>query len=222
MGSLRARIHWINEREAVVATSNNLCRFDYMEGKILGCSQIDNSEIGNGRGDITEDGQAIVILPSIGKGTMLIETKTVDIRTGAVKTQKSQQRDEIRTGQSGLVPDGKHFYVSNPDMLIYDRKTLELVNNTRFKGYDIGKVSFSGDERRYALVTGKFLTAENSVRTRDSKFQGIIRIQDTMSGKTLYAFPASTSGVEVRLLPDGKRLLAINGDGKLELWNLPD
>jgi WD40 repeat protein len=216
MGRLRARIHWINDREAVVATWNNLCRFDYMEGKILGCSQIDNSELGNGRGELTEDGQAIFIPPSIGKGTMRIETQTVDVRTCAVKTQKPEQRETIQANAAGLVPDGKHFYVSNPDMNIYDRKTLELVNRKLFKGYRIDKASFSDDGRRYAVT----LYASDPAPGRDSKTQCIIRIIETMSGKTLFAI--STGPAAVKLPADGKRLLATRSNGNLEIWNLPD
>jgi WD40 repeat protein len=222
LGRLSARIHWIDAREAVVATWNDLCRFDYMEGKRLGCLWLDNSDLGNGRGVITEDGQSIFLSPFIGKGTARIETQTIDVRTGAVSTQKSDQGGDIAASRAGLVPDGKHFYVSNPDMHIYDRKTLEQVNTKLIKGYDIREVSFSGDGRRYAVLASQFLPAEDIARQRDSKFQSIIRIHETLSGKTLFAFPALPGGAGVQLSPDGKRLLVINFNGALELWNLPD
>ena len=122
---------------------------------------------------------------------------------------------------SGLVPGGKHFYVADPNVYIFDRRTCRRVAERIFKGTDLLGLSFSGDGSRYAVVTGARVYVTRRLGRLDPGTRSIVRVHDTLSGRTLFAFPASTRWASVKLSPDGRRLAVINDDGTIELHHLP-
>lgn len=224
LGRFRTKIHWINNHEALVATWNYLCRFDYLTGKIIKKLKIDSTELGNGMGDITEDGKKLFLSDrSGGKFTTRdISVWYIDPDSGKEST-KIEAKQEIRGGYNakGLVPGGKYFYYADPDMYILSRKTGKLVAYKDFVDSDLLKVSFSSDGSKYSVVTGarKFV---DDVGIWDSKAKSLIRVHDTLSGKMLFAcrspvrFPKA-----LKFSPDGKRLL-IAGEDFFEIWPITE
>jgi WD40 repeat protein len=52
--------------------------------------------------------------------------------------------------------------------------------------------------------------------------QSLVRLHDTLTGRTVFAFPAESRCVEVRFAPDGKSLALTNDEGTVSIWQLPD
>ena len=111
--------------------------------------------------------------------------------------------------------------MADPNLYIYDRKSLKRVAAKKLDGVDILSLSFSGDGSRYALVSGGRIFIEDVLKWYDPKTQSIVRIHDTPSGKTLLAFAASTRWAHLKFSPDGRRLAVVNNDGTIEVWTLP-
>jgi WD40 repeat protein len=213
LGTFRTRIHWIDGREALVATDRGLCRFNYQEGKVLSKLSVKDSGLLNGWGELTEDGRSIYFAGGGFKGQIQVAIATMDVATGKTTYKKPHEwtNEFVWADCAGLVPGGKYFYYANPNVYIYDRQTLGQVAKKELVGACVLSHSFSGDGRRYALVT----------RSYDPKTQCIVRIHDTLSGKTLFAFPGSTCWAKVKLSADGNRVAIVNGDGRIEVWALP-
>jgi WD40 repeat protein len=139
MGRFRTSIHWIDGRYAVVATWTRLSVFDYLEGKIVKETVIDRTDLGNGMGSLQEDGKGIYIIDG---GAMM---DTVKARIVTVPSAEAKELGEFRlphfTGHTrGLVPGGKFFYVGGPDLYIFDRTTLKLVSEKRFRDPNGGEL----------------------------------------------------------------------------------
>jgi hypothetical protein len=222
MGRFRTAIHWLNDHEALVATETRLCRFDYMKGVVVKEISIDHTGLGSGLGELTEDGQSILIIEGGGRMPHL-ELESVDIRTGE-STETGEGRLPRFTGNArGLIPGGKFFYIGDPGMYIFGRATLELIAQKEFRDLDLLQISFSPDGRRFAVVTGGRIFIDDELRKWDPETKSIVRVHDTATMRTLYAFPASTRWVsELVFSPDGTHLALANGDGSLEVWGLPD
>ncbi len=203
----RTRIHWIDDREALVAHDDGLCRFNYRQGKVL--STLTTEDVQRYGGDITEDGRSIFNL----NGEM------IDVATGKMTKRVTAQ---IRRGYIyGLVPGGKHVYFADPSEYTYDQNALDQLYKKIRLTTDVFSYSFSGDGRRIALATGEGIYVDSNLVFHDPKTQSIVRIHDSLSGETLFAFPSSTRFISVKLSPDGKRVAVVNDDGTIEIWPLP-
>jgi DNA-binding beta-propeller fold protein YncE len=123
---------------------------------------------------------------------------------------------------SGLVPGGKYFYVADPGMQIFDRSTLEPVAESQLKGKDLLSVEFAPDGSRYAAITGARIFVRDILEHYDPGTQSIVRVHETRTGKTLFAFPSTTRWARVGFTSDGEGLVVTNDDDTLEIWRLPD
>ena len=82
--------------------------------------------------------------------------------------------------------------------------------------------SLHGPALAAAVVTGGRIFVDNSLRQWDPKTNSIVRIHETLSGKTLLAFPAPARWLRaLRFSPDGKSLLVAD-EGALEVWPMPE
>lgn len=208
-------VQWIDDHQAVVVGQRQLCRFDYRKGKVLETIKLDDKW--RGLGELTEDGRSLFDL-RVNRRAAVVAPTILDIATGKITSRKPENPERVRVGTSGLVPGGKYFYLADPNVYIYDRRTLKQVSKKVLERIDILSLSFLGDGRRYALVSGGRIYIEDLFKP---KTQSIIRIHDTLSGKTLLAFPASSRWARVKFSPDGKRLAVVNDDDTIEVWTLP-
>jgi WD40 repeat protein len=183
--------------------------------------KFENNGLLNGMGELSDDRRSIVLFTGGGKLDTNLETEVVDLATGKITKQERKETNRIKAGHVGLVPGGKYLYALDPNVDIFDRKTLTRISTKMLAGTDILSHSFSEDGGRYALVTGGRIFISEQFRQYDPETQSIVRVHNTVTGKTLFAFPASTRWVHVKLSPDGNRLAVVNDDGTIEVWKLP-
>jgi WD40 repeat protein len=221
-----AWMFWIDDNEAAMVEhsldkgKSQIRRFDYRTGKILSTTKMDDDWYG--AGELSEDGRSVFAfeIESEGRATWAAPD-ILSLSTGKVTKPARDHSDRARVHRAGLVPGGKYFYLADPHLYIYDRKTMKQVAKEMFDGVDLLGLTFSGDGSRNAIVSGGRIFVEDLFKWYDPKTQSIVRIHETLSGKTLLAFPASTRWARVRFSPDGKRLAVINDDGTIEVWMLP-
>jgi WD40 repeat protein len=220
VGHFNTHVYWIDDREALVETEQGFCRFNYQEGKVLGKLKLEGFRSQQG-GELTEDGRSICFFNFMGKSqAAVVAMVMMDVATGKITTKQHDkwQNEVVSANCAGLVPGGKYCYFADPSVYIYDRQTLTQVSKMELVGTRMLSHSFSGDGRRYALVTR---SDADAYQLRDPKIQTIVRIHETLTGKTLFAFPASTRWASVKLSGDGNRMAIVNDDGTTEVWTLP-
>ncbi|MBT3202095.1 MAG: WD40 repeat domain-containing protein [Phycisphaerales bacterium] len=217
-------VRWRARNQIDVTDQNMWRRIDYRTGKVLVRRDRDtrsDSDLYNGRGYLTENGKQIFLWNRTGGrgSTRWIEVWTIDAETGKA-SEKVEIEQIIRGGynDSGLVPGGKYFYCADPDMYILNRKTGKLVSHRSFGDTDILKVSFSPNGDRYAMVRGGRIFVDASLRIWDPETTSMVSIHETLTGKTLQAFPAPDRWVgALRFSPDGKKLL-VSCKNIVEIW----
>jgi WD40 repeat protein len=216
-------VHWLNDREVFVLAGDELCQFDVPTGKVLARRKL-AKELARGLapiGSLTETGKDFfAINGGIPNRHPRVWIERVDAQSG--KRQRVGKLELSRpTGRtSGLVPGGKLFYIGDPGLYLFDRKTLRPVVSLPFRGTDALSLHFTADGSRFCVVTGGLIHVDRNLRRWDPGTQSVVRIHDTQTGRTLGAFPASTRWVSVKFSPDGKQLAVINDDGTFELWGL--
>jgi WD40 repeat protein len=212
------RIVWIDDNEALCITGDNIIRFDYRKGKVVkewtGTSD-------RGAAYLSEDGKILYFLDGNAKYTQL-EGHTLDLATGKFDDIGRVQMKHFTGNRHGLVPDGKHFYISDPDLYLLDRKTLKVEVEKHFRKTDMLGLTFNADGSRYAVITGGAIHVDRNLNRLDSGAQSLIRVHETKTGKTLWAFSPSTRWVGVQFSPDGRKLAVENDDDTIELWTLPE
>ena len=220
------QVHWIADRELLISADGHWWRFDYIEGKVSASGEIscgEENELYNGCGEITKDGRSILYAGGDYRGGRL-EAIRADVET-MTSTQIGEivPRRHWPKGGFGLVPDGKHFYIGS---YIYDRQTLERVSFVDFGDERILAQAFSPDGSRYAVVIGTRIhvdfTDEGQLGFYDQQTKSIVRIHDTLTGRTLFTMPApSRFSNRMTFSPDGRRLAIAGADGRIEVWPLP-
>jgi WD40 repeat protein len=212
---------WLNESEVILYVGEQLLRLDLRQGKVVKEIKAERDSPGEGRYSralaLDETDYAwITANPRFGS----VEGWSVDILTGKARSLGKKDLPRLTGNRGGLVPGGRWFYVTDPDLYLLDRKTLEVTAEKHFRGVDLLDLVFSGDGGRYAVVTGGRIYVDRDLRRLDPQTQSLVRVHETAGGKTLAAFPAATRWARCRLSPDGKRLVVINDDDTLESWDL--
>lgn len=223
IGQWSTRVHWLDERQALVATRKKRCIFDYLTGKIVSEAGIEDSDLWNGRGDATEDGAGILVIQG-GLGDTQVRVKRVDAATGKARILAGAKLPRFTGNDRGLVPGGRYFYMASPGVYIFEREPVKLVSANHFGGRSfLGVIGFSSDGRRYAVSDWTAMSPSGGAASSEPKSRPLVRVHDTLTGSTLFAFAASSLSVRAgRFAPDGKRLVIANGDGTLEIWELPE
>jgi WD40 repeat protein len=222
MGRFGTKVHWIDDHQAVVATWTHICIFDYLTGKIVKDTKIDRSDLGNGMGELTEDGKSIYIIEGGGKGQW-VEARLIDIRTGQAKELGKQELASFTGNSRGLVPGGKYFFIGDPGLYIFDRASLSPVGHKDFRDTDLLHTAFASDGGRYATVAGGRIFIDEGLRQYDPKTQSVVRVGETLTGKTTWAVMAPTRWVrDLVFAPGGHRLAAVGDDGAIVVWDIKD
>jgi WD40 repeat protein len=206
---------WLNDREVFVLSGGELCHFDVTTGKVLA-----RRKFGPPGGNLSENGKHFFVIGGGIPRSPRVWVDRVDIQTGKSKRVGEFEVSRFTGNGRGLVPGGKLFYISDPGLYLFDRKTLRPVVSRPFRGTDSLSLAFTADGSRFCVVTGGRIYVDRNLRRWDPGTQSVVRIHDTQTGRTLGAFPASTRWVSVKFSPDGKQLAVINDDGTFELWGL--
>ncbi len=217
------RMFWLTDSEGLATCDGHWRRFDYRTGKALGGGEIDvekNNPLFNGCGDPIEDGTRVFFAHDAGKRTppwTAEETLLPGLerkRLGEIDTKGNPD------GPAGLVPGGKYFYIGTQ---IFDRKSLKRVAMTDIAHGRLSRISFNVDGSRYVAVSHQpHPWPEWPQRsTISEKTPGLVRVQETLSGRTLMAIPFPDPVDFSRLSSDGRQLAIAQSDGTIHVWPVP-
>jgi len=148
-----------------------------------------------------------------------VKVRQIDTQTGASKEAGTTQLPAFSGNKRGVIPGGKYFYIADPDMYVFDAQSTKLVSAKRFLNSDVLGLGFSGDGARYVVAQGSRKFLDDNLRVWDSKTSTTIRVMETVTGRTVAAFPAPTRWVRsVALSRDGKSVAVVGRMGFLEQW----
>jgi len=224
MGRFRTKIHWIDDHQAIVADWTHICIFDYLSGQIVKDTAIDNTELGNGMGELTEDGKSIVVVDGGGKQSF-VEVQSIDVQTGkATLIGKHELTIPFSGNEMGQVPGGKYLFVGDPGHYVLDRASLKPVAQKDVRGLDLLRIAFRPKGDRYAAVTGGRIFIDENLRQHDPGTQSVIRVQETLTGKEVWAVISPSRWIRDMVFdPTGTRLACVDHDGlRITLWDIPD
>ena len=229
------RTHWLNDQEVLctgyfiesgTGSRDQWWRFNYRTGQVLEEGPIDiktQNSLLNGRGELTEDGRHLFVIDGIGKGSWgTLRGEWIDTTTLA-----SQKLDEVKVdrepnGDFGLVPGGKYFHIGS---YIFDRQTLKLVAARDFPRHTLSKIVFSPDGRRYAAEIVKACGVDDWPGIDDwswyRKYPSLVRVHETLTGRTLLAFSPSAAVVRLAFSADGQHVATATDDGTIEVRDVP-
>jgi hypothetical protein len=220
------KLMWIGKDQLIILDDGHLYRVDYVAGKVVESTALDiekENDLWNGRALLSENGRELFSFDGGGKCPWL------DVSRRDIETRKQQKLGRIELGygcwcnQHGLVPGGKYFYFGDPGLFIHERENLRRVVAKEFKGMDLLNIAFNRDGTRYALVTGGRLFVDDDLKVYDSKPQSIVRVHETITGKTMFAFPSPTRWIRaISFSNNGKSLALVRDDGLIEIWPLPE
>ncbi len=209
--------YWMEDQRVVITAADRLYVIDYLTGKILQDTKLEQTNVGNGTA--TEDGKSLYTIRGGGKERTITAYLT-DLQTGRVTKVGEVMRPSFIGNSGGLIPGGKYFY-TGPGMCIIDRDTFELVAQKKWKGTDLLRTTFSNDGSKYATVTRRRVHDRDNSQPYDPMTQSTVRIQETLSGKTIWAALAPTRWCEDLVLShDGKRLGIVTDEGEIVVWSL--
>jgi WD40 repeat protein len=217
------RLFWLTDSEALATCDGHWRRFDYRTGKALGGGEIGidkNNPLFNGWGEPTEDGTRLFFARDGGKRTppwTAAETLLPGLelnKLGQIDTKGNPE------GPAGLVPGGKYFYIGTQ---IFDRKSLRRVAMRDIAPRRLTRISFNADGSRYvALVYRDRDSSEWPYRpTTSERTRGLVLVDETLSGRTLFAVPYLDSVEFSRLSLDGRQLAIAQSDGTIQVWPVP-
>jgi WD40 repeat protein len=217
------RFFWLKEPEAMFVSDGHFRRFNYLTGEVLTEGTVDinkNSALFNAFGEPTEDGTRLFDAHDGGKRTppwTADETLLPSLefrRLGVVDTIGNPE------GPFGLVPGGKYFYIAAQ---IFDRQSLKRVAFKDFADGSPSALSFNADGSRYVTVVTQRRNWNEWPRPSSvsEKRRALLRVQETLTGRTLLAVPLSKPVVLSRPAPDGRQVAVALSDGTIEVWPVP-
>jgi WD40 repeat protein len=217
------RFFWLKQPEAMFVFDGHFRRFNYLTGKVLAEGRVDiekNNALFNTQGEPTEDGTRLLDAHDGGKRTppwTADETLVPSLefrRLGIVDTIGNPD------GPFGLVPGGKYFYIASQ---IFDRQSLKRVAFKDFADGSPSALSFNADGSRYVTVVTPRREWNEWPRqpTVSEKRRALLRVQETLTGRTLLAVPLSKPVVLSRPAPDGRQVAVALSDGTIEVWPVP-
>jgi WD40 repeat protein len=217
------RFFWLKEPEGMLVFDGHFRRFNYLTGEVLAQGNVDidkNNALFNTRGEPTEDGTRLFDAHDGGKRTppwTADETLLPSLefkRLGTIDTIGNPD------GPFGLVPGGKYFYIASQ---IFDRQSLKRVAFKDFADCAPSELTFNADGSRYVtVVTPRRDWNEPTGSSSDSENkQARLRVQETMTGRTLLAVPLSQRVLLSHLAPDGRQAAVALSDGTIEIWPVP-
>jgi WD40 repeat protein len=217
------RVLWLKEPEALCLTDRMARRFNYLTGEMLGKHGNESSNQNasyNDADEVAEDGQTLYSIDGGYKiGRVSLERFNID--TGESTKVGEADLPHVTGNGRGLVPGGKYFFISDPGMYIYDRNNVKIVAQKKMKDWDFLHTTFSPQGNYYAIAAGARRIVGDNFTIYEPDVQTIIRVQETLTGKTVFVFPAHSRWVrDIKFSPDAKRLAVVTDDGFIEIWDL--
>jgi WD40 repeat protein len=219
------RVYWLNDQETLCTDINqHWWRFNYRTGQLLKDGRADIADwtsFVNGDAELTEDGRHLFFVHGAGKGTWgPLRSERIDIAKLTSEWSSEVKIERQPNGHFGLVPGGKFFHLGTH---IFDRQTLKLVSARDFPRDELTRIAFSADGRRYAVVIGKADVPDRwpGVDAWSTKHRFLVRVHETLTGKTLAAFSPSVPVWQMAFSGDGQRLATANDDGTIEVREIP-
>jgi WD40 repeat protein len=229
------RVYWLNDQEALctgyfiesgTGARDHWWRFNYRTGQVLKEGPIDihkGNALLNDRGELTEDGRHLLSVCGSGKGTWdTLSGESVDTATLASQKLGEVKVDREPNGAFGLVPGGKYFHIGS---YVFDRQTLKLVAARDFPCDTLGSIAFSPDGDRYAVVIEKTRGTDYwpgiGRWSSYAKYSTLVRVHETLTGRTLLACSPSAAAGRPAFSPDGRRVATANDDGTIEVRDVP-
>ncbi len=203
---------WLGEHKAVYSRGKKLFLLDCAAGKVLKELAWETSYQLSALARAPDGKSLYAYAHSTG---MISYCKAWSLPLKRGKAQELAQQDEGGL-DFGLVPGERYVYLASPKFRLLRRADLRVVTSRSFRGMDLRPLSFSGDGGRYAVTASG--ERGSALPLADRRITSVVRVHDTLSGKTLGAFPASPS--RLRLSPDGRQLVVVDGDNALALWDL--
>jgi WD40 repeat protein len=210
-------VRWYGERELVQIENKRIARYDALSGRRLGAVTTTVGPLllpaGTGR-FLAEDGRTLI---EIGGGLKIpsLAVRRIDVHTGRLLGERTTPLPRFTGNVRGLVADRKQLYIGAPGLYLYDRATLRATLARPLTRSEIFNVAFSLDGSRFALTM-----ARQTHDASDPRRASLVRVHDTASGQTRFAFAPRSATSRAQFIDD-RQLVVINDDGTLELWNLP-
>ncbi len=170
---------------------------------------------------LAEDGRTLFAPGTYGKGGREARVRRIDLSTGEAVSLPIPGVTRLRYRSFGLVPDGHSLCYSDPGVLVLDRGTLQTISRSPLRHISLGDLAFSGDGKRYVGAAKLKNHPEEVRKVCPAEARTLIRVHDTKTGRTLYAFPTPSYRPKVALDADGRRLVIVEDDGKLVVVTLP-
>jgi WD40 repeat protein len=229
------RVHWLNDQEVLCSgyfidsgtgARDHWWRFNYRTGQVLKEGAIDietQNAFLNGLGELTEDGRRLLVVHGQGKGSWgTLKGEWIDTITLMSQKFGEAKVDREPNGDFGLVPGGKHFHIGTH---VFDRQTLKLVAAKDFPRDRLGTMAFSPDGSRYAAAIVKMRAVDEWPGIDEwswyQRYPTLVRVQETLTGRTLLAFSPSAAVWRLAFSADGKRVATANDDGTIEVRDVP-
>jgi WD40 repeat protein len=228
------RVYWLNDQEVLCTgyfidrsgASDHWWRFNYRTGQILRDGRIHietQNSLLNGRGEVTEDGRHIFVVNGEGKGDWgPLQAEWIDTATLTSRRSGEARIERQPNGDFGLVPGGKYFHIGSH---VFDRQTLKLVAVRDFPRDTLGMIVFSPDGSRYAAAIVKTRSLDEWPGVDEwswhRKYSVVVRVHETLTGKTLLAFSPSAYVRKVAFSADAQRVATANDDGTIEVHQVP-
>jgi WD40 repeat protein len=218
------RLFWLSDSEALSTGDGRWRRFNYRTGRILDDGTIDidkNNSLWNGCGESTEDGSRLLFAHDGGKRTPPWVAEETVLPGLALRELGKVDTKGNPEGPFGLVPGGRYFHIGTQ---IFDRRSLKPVAAKEFARRRLGAVTFNADGSRYVAVVDKERDwSVGSYRFPISeKKPGLLRVQESLTGRTLLAIPYLNHIEFSALSPDGRSLAVAQSDGTIQVWPVPD
>jgi WD40 repeat protein len=218
------RLFWLNDSEAFAISSGRWRRFNYHTGKILSDGNLDidkNNSLYNCAGEPVENGKRLFSAHDGGKRTPPWKAEETVLPGFELKELGTIDTKGFPEGPFGLVPGDKYFHIGAQ---IFDLRSLKRVAAKEFFKRDVDQMTFSADGSRYcAVVSEKFDWNEWPHRVpRTFKMKRLLRVQESLSGRTLLAITLEDHVRFSRLSSDGRRLAAAISDGSIQVWKVAD
>jgi WD40 repeat protein len=217
-----SKVLWLREPEALCLADGKARRINYLKGELMNQTNFDISSqniLFNGNAEVDDDGQTLYSI-SGGYKSSRVELDKSDITMWESAKLGEAELPSLTGNARGLVPGGKYFFVGDPGLYIYDRNSVKLEAQKRLNGWDLLHISFSSQGSYCAIAAGARRIVGDNFAVYEPDVHTIIRVQETLAGKTVFAFPAHSRWVsDIKFSPNAERLAVVTDDGFIEIWD---
>ena len=218
------KVLWLREPEALCLADGKARLFNYLTGELMNQTNLDfNNQniLFNGNAEVDDDdGQTLYSISGGYKSSRVALEKSEITKWESAKLGEAEL-PSLTGNARGLVPGGKYFFVGNPGLYIYDRNPVKLAAQKRLKGWDPFHISFSSQGSYCAFAALATRAVDDNFTIHEPDIQTIIRVQETLTGKTAFAFPTHSKLVsDIKFSPNAERLAVVTDDGFVEIWGI--